>query len=241
MKQNWWVPGFWLLLVVASLACVVPGTDPPAPAATPTPLGDTLSFKIPAYTYSLAPGETIPGTQLRYVERSGDAYKVTIDGLEAIKRIGDSFLWDGLIAAGVYANYNLRLTTAVFGSLPAAGSVEITLFFPQPVALEALPNLDNALSFRNTVVNYQVPVGYPIPGTSLIYAAFVEQGEGNQTTRLAQLTGLAGYPYLAVGDSLLWRGKLLDNVIVENSLRVISINEDGLRLVGGANLWIMQP
>ncbi|MCA9958165.1 MAG: hypothetical protein R3E31_24060 [Chloroflexota bacterium] len=242
MKQNRWIPGFALFLLLAMLACTIPGVGPgDGPAATPTPLGDTLSFAIPAYTYSLEQGETIPGTQLRYVERSGDTYKVTIDGLEAIKRTGDSFLWDGLVAPGVYANYNLRLTTAVFGSLPVAGSVEITVFYPQPVALDELPNLDTALDYRNTVVNYLIPAGRQIPGTSLVYSGLSDQQEGDKTIRLAQLTGLTGYPYLAVGDSLHWQGSLLNNVVIENNMRVISINEDGLRLAGTANLWILQP
>lgn len=241
MKQNGWIPAFWLLLLVISLACAIPKAGPAGSAATPTPLGDTLSFSIPAYTYNLEPGDTIPGTQLRYIERSGDSFKMTIDGLEAIKRTGDSFLWDGLIAPGVYANYNLRLTTAIFGSLPVAGSVEITIFYPHPTALDVLPNLDNALQYRNTVVNYLIPVGRQIPGTTLVYEALGQQGEGDQAVRLAQLSGLTGYPNLAVGDSLQWQGYLLDNVVVENNFRVISINEDGLRLAGTANLWIVQP
>lgn len=240
MKQ---MKGLFVLFgvcVLISLACALPGSTPPGPAATPTPLGDTLTFSIPAYTHNLQPGETVPGTRLTYVERSGDAYKVTIDGLEATKRTGDSFIWSGVVGPGVYADYNLRLTTALLGPLPVIGSVNVTVFYPNPLAIDPLPDLSTALPFHNLVIDYLIPVGRIVPGTSLVYQGIFTQGEGEQQTKLAQLSGLTGYPYLAVGDSLQWRGQLLSNVYIEYNLRVMSVNEDGLRVAGVANLWV-QP
>ncbi|MCA9968909.1 MAG: hypothetical protein KC425_01780 [Anaerolineales bacterium] len=241
MRRLSWIVGFIWLLMLAALACTVPGIEPAGPAATPTPLGDTLSFTIPAFTMNLDEGDTIPGTQLTYVAREGDTYQVTIDGLAAQKRAGDSFIWSGLLAPGVFGSYNLRLTTAVFGSLPVAGPVEVTVFYPAPVSLETLPDLPNALTFRNTVINYYVPPGRVIPGTTLVYEQMLNEGEGDQQTRQAQFSGLTGYPYLAVGDSLPWRGQLRDNVYIEYGLRILSISEEGIRVAGFANLWVIQP
>ncbi len=230
---------FILLLMLPALACSVPGLEPAGPAPTPTPLGDTITFSNPAYAHSLAPGVFVPGTRLQYVQRDGDGYQVRIDGQQVVKRAGDSFIWSGVLAPGVFGNYNLRLTTLVLGNLPVAGAVEVTIFYPNPVQLETLPDRSAALTFNNMVINYLVPAGRQIPGTTLTYAGIVEQNVGGQTTKQAQLTGLTGYPYLATGDSLQWRGRLLDNVYVLYNLRALSINEDGLRLVGTADLWVM--
>lgn len=241
MKAKWMFVGLVLLSMTTACTVLVPGLlGTPEPVASPTPMGDTLSFSNPAFTFSLQPGEFIPGTQLQFVEREGDAYRVRIDGQEATKRIGDSFIWDGVLAPGVFGNYNLRLTTIILGSLPVAGSVELTVFYPAPVQLDTLPDRGTALAFNNAIINYLIPPGRQIPGTTLVYVGMVEQGQGDAVTRQAQLSGLAGYPYLAVGDSLRWQGSLLDNVYVSYSLRVLGISENGLRLTGTADLWIVQ-
>lgn len=210
-----------------------------SPAATPTPLGDTLSFFMPAYTHNLRPGETVPGTRLTYIGRSRDVYQVSIDGLTATKRTGDSFIWNGVLAPGVYANYNLRITTALFGSLPVAGPVEIIVFNPSPREEAITVENESALYYNNIVVNYLIPEGRPIPGTTLSYEGIQTVGEGDQASQLARLTGLEGYPYLAIGDSLVWSGRLLENVLIRYSLRAASLTESGLRLAGTAEMWVL--
>jgi hypothetical protein len=228
-----------LLLGLYGTACTLIGIGVSSPAATATPLGDTLSFTMPAYAISLEPGESVPGTRLKYVGRQGDAYQVSIDGLSATKRTGDSFIWNGVLAPGVYANFNLRLTMAVFGPLAVAGPVTITVFNPQPVE-QAMPVETAAdLSFNNIVVNYSVPAGRVIPGTTLVYEGMVAQSETDQGNVQARLSGLSGYPFLALGDSLLWTGRLRDNIMIRYSLRVASISEQGLRLAGTAELHII--
>lgn len=223
---------------MAALACAPFGLGAARPTVTPTPPGDTISFLIPAYAYNLQPGDTVPGTRLRYIGRQDSAYEVTINDLTALKRGGDSFIWSGIVAPGVYADYNLRITTAVFGGLPVAGPVEITVFNPDPVALATTDPIEAPLYYNNIVVTYQIPVGREVPGTMLVYQGVVEQGEGDQRSQLAELAGIEGYPYLALGDSLLWTGKLRENVTVRFNLRVLSISENNLRVGGTAELWV---
>ena len=232
---------FVLLIVLTTLACAIPGRGSSGPAATPTPLGDTLVFKIPVYTYNLEPGRTVPGTRLEYVDRNEGVFNVKIDGLPAPKRTGDSFIWNGVMAPGVYGNYNLRITTAILGGLPVAGSVDITIFNPDPVERTTVPSNDEIfLAYSNLFVDYLIPPGRQIPGSTLIFEGVIMQGEGEQATQLAQLSGLSGYPYLAPLDSLVWIGNLRDNVVVRYSLRASAINEDSLRLDGTAELWILK-
>lgn len=242
MKQQAWATmSFILLLALAGLACGVPEfIATPTPQPFPTPLGDTLSFIVPAYGVTLQPGERVPGTQLWYVGRSGDAYEVRIDGYPAIKRAGDSFIWNGILAPGVYTNHNLRLTTSVLGNMPVAGSVELVVLSPQPVELPAGVTVNPTLRYDNIVINYQVPVGRPVPGTTLLYEGVTQHGEGTQISRLARFSGIAGYPYLAVGDSLVWNGRLRDNVIVRYSLRAVTIDDEIVRLAGTASLLITE-
>ena len=68
----------------------------------------------------------------------------------------------------------------------------------------------------------------------------LDQGEGDQQSQLAQLSGMSGYPYLALGDSLVWTGRLRENVYIRYSLRVTGLSEDGLRLAGTADLSIIR-
>lgn len=240
MKRNLWaLPALLLLLGLTALACAIPGTDSSGPATTPTPPGDTMNFYMPAYAINLAPGDSVPGAGLTFVDRQGDAFAVIIDGQQTLKRVGDSFFWSGVIAPGVFANFNLRLTTSMFGGLPVAGPVEIIVFNPQPVAEPGVPDGTGKYHYTNIVADYTTPVGYTIPGTTAVYEGLEERNQGGQTVRLGRLSGTAGYPYLALGDSLNWTGRLRDNVYLAYNLRVTTVNEEAIRLTGTAELWIV--
>ncbi len=227
--------GFALLLLLTTLACAVPSfSTPKGPPATPTPMGNTLTLNVPVYEETLAPGESVPGTRLEYVGKNGNTYDVRIDGLPANKKLGDSFLWGGTIAPGVFANYKLRLGTELLGQLPTAGPVELLIFNPVPIEVETIPTENVQLHFGLIAVKYQMPPGFQIPGSTLTYVGTKMQAG----SELAELSGLSGYPLLATGDSLVWSGRLLDNVYIRYDLRVFEINEYGLTLIGTADLWI---
>ncbi|MCA9872060.1 MAG: hypothetical protein KC441_00335, partial [Anaerolineales bacterium] len=221
MKRHLWaIAGFILLLALASLACAVPGTGPSAPPSTPTPMGDTLILTIPAYGYNMAPGDVVPGTGLQFIDRQGDAFEVSINGQHALKRAGDSFFWSGVLAPGVFANFNLRLTTSLFGSLPVAGTVELIVLNPDPVEELGVPDSSGRYHYSNIVADYSVPVGYQVPGTTAVFQGIEERGQGGQTTKLARFSGMSGYPYLALGDSFVWTGRVRENVYLAYNLRV---------------------
>lgn len=249
---NRWIRGpllLVLMLALPALACQVPdipdqpsipGLVEPTPVGSPTPMGDTISYLAPAYTKSLQPGESVPGTQLTYIGSTDGGYEVAIGGQRAIKKTGDSFYWSGVIAPGVFANYNLRLTTSFFGGMPVAGPVELIVLFPEPQPLPLDEDPDAKLHLGNIVIDYHVPLSKTIPGTTLVYQGMESQGLGNQSTTLARIGGLTGYPNLAIGDSLVWSGRLRDNVAIRYNLRVVSFDEESIRFVGAGELWITE-
>jgi hypothetical protein len=221
--------GLGLLLALTVLACDLPGLrQDPTPAA-PVPLGDTISFNVPFYSVGLEPGATVPGTRLLYIGPRDDGYDVLMDGLPAFKRSGDSFSWNGIVAPGVYARYHLRLATTLLGRLVAAGPVELFILYPNPVELPTLEVAGTAYHFDRVPVQYLVPQGGAIPGTTVIFQSQTEEG--------AWLSG-AGHPYRAPGDSVVWVGRLRDNVTIRYNLRVVRIERSGLRLVGEVELWV---
>ena len=226
--------GFLLVFVVMALACTIPGTGPEAPVATPTPSSDSMTFLIPAYTYSLEPGDTVPGSQLQYVGKTGDLHDVKIDGEPAQKRVGDSFIWNGIVAPSVFANYNLRLAPDFLGPLPVAGPVEVTVLNPVATPLNALPEWPNAIRYNNIVLAHNVPADWTIPGTMLVYEGISTQGE----VESARLAGLTGHPLFALGDSITWIGSLQENVAIRYTFRVINFSENSLQLGGTAELLV---
>lgn len=221
------VVSFLLSLLLSS--CALRGLTA-TPVPSPTPVGDTLTYVVPLYNVTLNPGEYVPGTQLRYLQRNGDAYDVTIDGLGATKRTADSFNWHGVVAPGVVARYNLRLTPAFGERLTAAGPVNISVLNPVPVSLQGATPVTATLHYGGIIDRFVVPVGTIIPGTTIIYEGQAQEG--------VQLGGTGGYPYFSQGDSVIWTGRLRDNVTIRYDLRVEGFDENNLRLIGTAELWV---
>ncbi len=206
---------------------------------TETPASNLLTFSIipPAYTISMNPGEKVPGAPLEYVGQEGDTYRVRIDGQELLKRTGDSFAWSGIIAPGVHGDYNLRLTSALLGPLPVTGGVKFTILGWQPVATAAVPQLPEALTFSNILLEHNLAVGETMRASTLQYLGPATIG----TQEYAQFSGLNGPANYAQGDSITWVGQLRDNVYVRYILRVITFDEDNARLAGTAELWFTEP
>ena len=228
--------GFLLVFCFTALACTIPGTgssDNGNAEATAVFTDDSSTFVISAYTFDLEPGSTVPGSQLTFVGKSGDLYEVTINGELAQKRDGDSFIWDGIVAPGVHANYNLRLLE-VFGTLRAGGRVDVTVLNPVSTALNDMPDWPNAIRYNNILLTHSVPVGEIIPGTTLAYDGVTTQGSVSS----ARLTGLTRHPLFATGDSITWVGSLRENVAIRYTFRVVTFSESSLQLAATAELLV---
>lgn len=219
--------------LISSLSCAFLSSGPDSEATEEAKsLDDLLTYKVPISVLTLEPGETIPYTQLGYQEHVGSIYRVLIDNQVAEKRVGDSFRWRGVIAPGVSASYDLRIApTFSQDNMLLGGSVELAVFSPVPVEIEGEPaNVEGRLHFSGIFTDYEVQTGQFVPGTTLTYLGQSEQG--------AELSGVDGYPFRSVGDSVIWSGRLRENVNVRYSLRVISIKDESLRLIGTAELWM---
>lgn len=228
-----------LLFLLVSLACTLPGRGNQQQAwPEPTPVTDTISFNVQNYNVTLQPNGYVPGTFMRYIAPDGDNYEVSIDGLRAVKRAGDSFIWNGVVAQAVYAEYGLRLgATSHAVELPVQGRVVVYVFNPQPRNISSLPaETATAVHYQRINIDYIVPPGHTIPGTDLIYEGISQSVLGVSQGRLSGLTG--EYPLLAQGDSFLWTGRLRDNVVIRYDLETIALNERGIRLAGEAELWV---
>ncbi len=228
------------MFTAVSLACGRLPSIVPEPTATPAPveMGDMLIFNkiAPPFTANLSPGEQIAGVQMEYIGRTADGgYEVSINGTRSIKRTGDSFIWSGIIAPGTHGQFNLRITTEVLGELPVAGAATITILNPDPFQLEAIPNDPEGLSFTLIpLLDANIPVGTNILGTTLIYNGITNQG----TIEVAQIGNGIESSYYATGDSIIWKGKLRDNVYVQYNLHIISFNENSIFVGGTADLYI---
>jgi hypothetical protein len=221
------------IFLIISLACAfLPDEATPQPATYVPPSNEVVSYLVPAYGIGLAPSERVPGTQMAYIGTRDNGYEVSIDGLRVIKQPGDSFFWKGIISPGVVGRYDLRISSTFLGNdLQVIGPVELTVLNPKPVELDnANIPTEGMYHFNNIAINYNIPKGGQVPGTTLIFDGRTEQG--------AQLSGTTGYPYRALGDSLIWNGRLRGNVSTRYNLRVTNISEDSLSLVGLAELWV---
>jgi hypothetical protein len=230
--------GIILLVLIVGMTCTLPGFPRQAEEwPEPTPETDIISFNIPDYSFTLEPGDYVPGTFMLYRDRVGNNYEVSIDGLHATKRAGDSFIWDGIVAQAVYAQYNLRLgSTRSPTSLPVEGSVFVYVFNPNPQPAGQLPEaIHTAVYYPNIRVDYIVPPGRRIPGTNITYDGIVTTPAG---VRQGQLSGVTGHPLLAQNDSFFWTGALHPNVALRYNLQVVALNEQGIRLAGEAELWV---
>ena len=214
----------------------------PQPTATPAPVstGDMLVFNkiVPPFSTSLSPGEKIAGAPMQYIGKTADGgYEVSIEGVKTVKRAGDSFIWSGIIAPGTHGQFNLRITAEVLGGLPVAGPATITILNPKPFQLDDIPIHPDALQFTNIILlDSNIPVGDPILGTTLIFRGTSQRGNID----VAEIGTGAEFSYYLAGDSIVWRGKLRDNIFVQYDLRIVSFNESSLFLTGEANLYIEQ-
>lgn len=224
-----------LLSIFATGGCSILLPSDPLPIPTATPDGNFVIFQTSSFRQELAPGENIPGTLLRFIryEDNNTTFVVSIDGLSTLKKAGDSFDWEGVLAPGVLADYELTLDNLTFGEPFAEGLVRLTVLNPTPVELDAtIPPPPARYIYENLDIDYRIPIGRTIPGTQIQFVSLTDNG--------AQLSGLSGSPFRRQNDSFLWQGRLASNVVLRYDLEVIAISDSEMRLVGTGTLWVDQ-
>lgn len=186
-----------------------------------------LSYSGPT-EITVKAGEFVPGTPIRYVGQTEQGAKFTIEGQEVIRLVGDSLKWSGDVTPDVHLSVNLRILHISPQQVITSGVVTIGLKSVSP---------RKAGVDKNRPVRYMLPVTYKvnkgdtIPGTVIRYA-------GPEKDKGAKLEGVEGYPYRAIGDSILWDGQLLDNVDLQLNVRVLFYNDSFMQVLGTATVGI---
>jgi hypothetical protein len=216
-----------LLVLMVAVGCNLLEPKDGTPAPTEEPTADQLIYPAP-YRAVLDPGESVPGADLQYIGSDDDGIYVRIGGQEATRKVGDSFNWKGNPVAGVELDYKLRVVGVYLDVFQAWGQVDIIVSDPVIVVAE-LPE-DAPYTFGAVVLEHTVPRGELIPGTTYTYLGSTERG--------AEFGGVEGYAYREVADSLEWAGQVRSNVFVDLNMRVRSIEEDEVKLLGTATVWI---
>jgi hypothetical protein len=224
-----------IILLSTLNACSLLENNSETPEATPV-AENQISFTAPQLSY-LQPGERIPGSRLEYVGETDDGFQVRIDGQETTKKGGDSFNWQGLAvlddagnaAAGVELNFKLRIIGIILDQFEAFGDVDIIITDPTPMVVD-LPQ-EAPLQYNNAVVDLTVAKGAVVPGTTYVYLGKTDKG--------AEFGGVEGYGFRELADSLDWSGQMRNNVYADMNMRVRSIQDEEVKLVGTATIWIV--
>ncbi len=178
---------------------------------------------------TIAMGETIPGSTIRYVGYSEDGAEVVVNDRNTVKKVGDSLDWRGTPVAGVDVTMTQRILAANAQRLQTVGAVKVTV---SNVRAE-LATFPDAPAFAYKVaVSYTVRKGETVPGTLISFKGKTDNG--------AEFAGVSGDPYRKLGDSLSWAGRLRSNTYLDMTLRVIAYGDSFVTLGGLATLGLVQ-
>ena len=213
MKTRWFISLAVFLLILT--ACTLPSSGSNKYAVA-------LERDIPV-------GQTLPGTDIRYVGKTDEGAQVSIGGQIALKRVLDSLSWRGEPTPGVKVDYNMRVITYDADSLKVGGTAQVTMtnITPRAVAPAAFPK--NALALKGAVA-YDVLKGKAVPNSTLTYDGKTPDG--------AKLGGIEGYPYRKEADSIVWTGQLADKLYSQLDLRVVIFDDKSLKTTGTITLLL---
>lgn len=189
---------------------------------------DSLTYNGPT-EQTVASGETVPGSNIRYVGYSDAGAEVLINDLPAVKLVGDSLDWKGEPVPGVQVEMAQRILAANAQRLQTVGTVKVTVADVRP---ELAPYPDKPAFDYKVAVTYTVRKGETVPGTLLSYKGKAEDG--------AEFAGVSGYPYRKMGDSLTWAGRLRGNTYLDMTLRVGAYTDEFVTLGGLATIGLTQ-
>ena len=185
-----------------------------------------VSYKLPT-KLTIAMGEALPGTDIRYESLSEEGAYLVVRGQKALKRTGDSLDWSGSPLPGVSVELKLRVAWYTEAEIHVVGMAEIVVDGIEP--REGLVSTSSPITYAGPVV-YSLAKGAAIPGAALTYQERTDDG--------AKLGGIDGYPYRKVGDSVFYEGQLRENVYIRLDLRVVQFDDRALRIGGIVTLWM---
>jgi hypothetical protein len=172
-------------------------------------------------------GANLPGTGIRYIGLSDKGAEVLIDDQTACKQKGDSLDWKGNPVQNVELDLTLRVLWFTEETLYVGGTAKATVQDPIP---EGAFIPEAPVGYSNAPVTYQVQKGEHIPGTLIQYVDKTEEG--------IELSGVEGYPYRKIGDSIVWEGRLREKVYLQLNVRVLFIAESFINVTGTATLLL---
>jgi len=212
-------------VLILALACMVML----ALAACDGKSQDELSYTAP-FEIGVTAGNFLPGTELQYVGLTPDnRAEVSIKGQRALKQKADSLSWEGEIGQGVWLELDLRVLWYDEATLHVGGTAQVTVSGIHSLA-DGLPQ-EAPLTLGNAPVAYTVKKGERIPGTLLTYQGKTDEG--------AQLGGTDDYPFRKGGDSIVWNGRIKDNVWLRLDVRLGVYTDATMAVAGLASLWIV--
>jgi hypothetical protein len=182
---------------------------------------------VAPFEHRLSPGETLPGTEIQYLEKENAGARVRIGGQEALRKVGDSLDWQSEPLDGVAVDWSLRVVAFSQEDMRVAGTVAITVYDASPVPGE--PDTRSNLHYT-APVTLNTRRDQAIPGTSITYLGSADQG--------AHLGNVQGYAYRKVADSITWEGRLKGRLHFRLTTRVIFHTQSMLQVAGTASLWI---
>ena len=199
------------------------------PACQRQPEGGPLELIYTApFETGIERGSDLPGTGIRYLGLSDKGAEILIDDQTAFKQKGDSLGWKGNPVGNVDLNLSLRVLWVTEETLYVGGAAKVIVRDPMPEAA-SIPT-EPPVKYSSAPVTYQVKKGDYIPGALVKYVGKHEEG--------IELSGVEGYPYRKLGDSIVWEGKLREKVFLQLNVRVLFTAEDFIRVAGTATLLL---
>lgn len=183
---------------------------------------------IAPFEAGIKQGSDLPGTGIHYVGLSDKGAEILLDDQTAFKQKGDSLDRKGSPVEDVDLDLSLRVAWFTEETLYVAGIAKVTVRDPMP-EVASIPT-EVPVKYSNAPVTYRVEQGDYIPGTLVKYLSKREEG--------IELSGVEGYPYRKLGDSIVWEGRLKEKVFLQLNVRVIFIAEHFISVAGTATLLL---
>ena len=190
--------------------------------------GDLELIYTAPFESGIEKGTSLPGTGIHYLGLSDKGGEILLDDQLAFKQKGDSLTWKGCPVGNVDLSLSLRVLWVTEETLYVAGTATSTV--REPIPEEVPIPTDPPVSYSNAPVTYQVKKGNYIPGTLVKYTGKYEEG--------IALSGVEGYPYRLIGDSVVWDGRVREGAFLQLNVRVLFITADLINVTGTASLLL---